>query len=143
VKVVSVRIHGYLDFLIVIAFAAAPSVLHLSGLPVSIAYGLAVTQLALTLVTDFPLGAFKLVPTTLHSSLELVVAVTLIGMPWILGDAADGAASNFYIGAGGTLLAVWLLTDYHTFDRPLPLTPSPRSAAAILRVPEPPKAKKS
>jgi hypothetical protein len=143
VKVVGIHFHGYLDFLIVAAFFAAPTLGHLSGLAASISYGLAITQLALALVTDFPLGVYKLVPTTLHSALELVVAVTLIGLPWILGDAADGAASNFYIGAGGGLLVVWLLTDYHTLDQPRPLTPSPRSEAAILRIPEPPKAKKS
>ncbi len=65
-KVLSPTIHGILDYVVVIAFALAPALLGLSGLPAAISYSLAVVHLLLTLATAFPLGAVKLVPLPLQ-----------------------------------------------------------------------------
>jgi len=54
--IINPRIHGYLDYFTVIVFLLAPSLLSLSGVAGLLSYTLAIIHLAMTLVTDFPLG---------------------------------------------------------------------------------------
>jgi hypothetical protein len=68
-RILSPRVHGVLDYVVVAAFLASPTVLKLSETPALIAYVLAGVHLALTLVTTFPLGAVKLVPFAIHGAL--------------------------------------------------------------------------
>ncbi len=55
-KPIAPTIHGYVDYLTVVVFLAAPKLLGLDGLPALLSWTLAGVHLALTLVTDFPLG---------------------------------------------------------------------------------------
>jgi hypothetical protein len=118
-KVLSQRSHGILDYLTVAAFLLAPSILGLSGTPAVISYALAGIHLALTLLTAFPLGVQKLVPMALHAALELIVSVSLIPLPWILGSSAHPTARWFFPGAGAVIFAVWLITDYRGVRKPV------------------------
>ncbi len=111
-KILSPTVHGFLDYLVVVAFAVAPTVVGLAGLPAAISYALAAVHLLLTLVTAFPLGAIKLVPLWLHGAIELIVSVALVALPWILKFAADTTARNFYLGAGALIFVTWAVTDY-------------------------------
>jgi hypothetical protein len=58
-KVISPRIHGYLDFLTVVIFLLAPTLLGLSQLSAILAYGLAVVHLIVTLASDFSFWGSK------------------------------------------------------------------------------------
>lgn len=111
-KILTPKIHGYLDYGVVILFLTAPTLFGLTGIPAIVAYTLAVVHLLVTVVTIFPLGIVQLLPLPLHGAIELVVSFTLIALPWILGFALDLAARNFYIAAGVLIFAVWLVTDY-------------------------------
>jgi hypothetical protein len=111
-KVFTPRTHGYLDYVTVVAFGSAPSVLGLHGLPGMIAYVLAAVHLALTLITAFPLGAVALVPLRIHGAIELVVSIALVALPWVLSFSTDSVARTFFMGAGIVIFAVWLLTHY-------------------------------
>jgi hypothetical protein len=111
-KIINPRIHGILDYVVVAAFAIAPTAAGLKGLPALISYSLAVVHLLLTLVTDFPLGVAKIVPLRIHGAIEFVVSIALVALPWMLNFALDVAARNFYVGAGALIFAVWLVTDY-------------------------------
>jgi hypothetical protein len=111
-KIISPKLHGILDYVVVAAFAMAPAVLGLTGLAAVISYALAGIHLLLTLVTAFPLGVVKIVPLPLHGAIELVVSIALVGLPWILKFAQDATARTFYVGAGVVVFAVWLVTDY-------------------------------
>ena len=55
-KPIRPTMHGYLDYLTVVVFLAAPKLLGLEGLPALLSWTLAAVHLALTLITDFPLG---------------------------------------------------------------------------------------
>ncbi len=88
-KILSPRIHGILDYAVVAAFLATPSVLNLSGAPALVAYVLAGVHLGLTLGTAFPLGAIKGIPLSIHGALELIVSVSLVPLPWILGSRSS------------------------------------------------------
>src|SRR5260221_3545523 len=98
-KILSPRIHGILDYAVVAAFLATPSVLNLSGTPALVAYVLAGVHLALTLGTAFPLGATKVIPLSIHGALELIVSVSLVPLPWILGLPSDVTVRHFYVVA--------------------------------------------
>ncbi len=107
-NILTPRAHGYLDYVVVVVFLLAPTVFGLSGFPEVLSYLLAVVHLALTLLTNFALGAVKVIPLNLHSTIEVVVGPVLI----ILGIVLGGAAAAFYIAIGVIILLVWVLTNY-------------------------------
>jgi len=111
-KGLSTRAHGYLDYVTVVGFALAPALLALERVPKLICYGLAGIHLLLTLLTDFPLGVAKLVPSKAHALIEFIVSIVLVILPWVLEFAENPVARNFFIAAGVTIFVVWLLTDY-------------------------------
>ena len=109
-KIISPRVHGYLDYVTVVLFLVAPTLIGLTGMAGAIAYALAGIHLAMTLVTDFPLGAAKLLPFTIHGWVERVVGPVLILLPFGLGF--DAPARSFYIVIGIVIVLIGLLTDY-------------------------------
>lgn len=113
-KILDPKIHGILDYAVVVAFAVAPSVVGLAGLTAAISYALAAIHLLLTLVTDFPLGVAKIVPLRVHGAIELIVSLALVALPWILNFSSDATARLFYVVAGVLIFAVWLITDYRS-----------------------------
>ena len=115
-KILSSTVHGILDYVVIIAFALAPTVFGLEGAPASISYILAVVHLLLTVLTAFPPGLFKIIPAFFHGWIELVVAICLILLPFVVGFV--GAARNFYLAAGVIIFIVWLITNYTTAESP-------------------------
>lgn len=111
-KFLSPRLHGYLDYGVVLIFLAAPT-FGLSGVPAFIAYSLAVVHLGVTLLTAFPLGLAQVLPFRLHGMIEFVVSFALIALPWVLGFSAVPAARNFYVIMSALIFLVWLVTAYH------------------------------
>lgn len=111
-KVISARMHGYLDFLTVILFLLAPTLFGLNQVPALLAYSLAAIHLLVTLASDFPFGIVKIIPFPVHGWIERVVGPALIAVPFILGFAADEIARNFYIAMGFVIIVVGVLTDY-------------------------------
>jgi hypothetical protein len=111
-NIINSKVHGILDYAVVIGFAFVPTLLGFTGLPATISYVLAAVHLLLTLVTAFPLGVIKIVPLPLHGAIEFVVSIALFALPWILKFASDTAARNFYLGAGVLIFVVWRITDY-------------------------------
>ena len=77
-KIISPRMHGYLDYVTVVAFLLAPTLIGLTGLPAMLAYLLAGVHLLMTLLTEFPLGIVKLIPLPLHGWVERVVGPVLV-----------------------------------------------------------------
>lgn len=116
-KVVSPRIHGYFDFLTVVIFLLAPTLLGLSELPAMLAYALAGVHLIVTLASDFPFGIIKIIPFTIHGWIERLVGPSLIALPFILGFADEEAARNFYVAMGLIVIVLGLLTDYKGVER--------------------------
>ncbi|HEX2570482.1 MAG TPA: hypothetical protein VH877_13070 [Polyangia bacterium] len=117
-KILSPRLHGYLDYLTVLIFVLAPTLLGLTGVPAMLAYTLAGVHLAMTLLTNFPMGLVKLVPMPLHGWVERVVGPTLIAIPFLLGFSGDTKALSFYIAMGATIIVVGVVTDYQGVEAP-------------------------
>jgi hypothetical protein len=110
-KVISDTTHGILDYLTVAIFALAPSILGLTGFAALVSYVLAVIHLAMTLLTNMPLGVIKIIPMRLHALVEVIVGpilvVAALVLPTILGDRRE-----FFLVMGLVILGVWLLSSY-------------------------------
>ncbi|MDB5103100.1 MAG: uncharacterized protein JWP91_789 [Fibrobacteres bacterium] len=115
-KFIPPKIHGYLDYAVILVLALAPSIFRFVGEAATVTYALAALYLVLVLLTAYPLGVFKLIPFTIHGAIELVLSPLLIAMPWIAGFRNDDSARYFYIVAGVALFLVWLTTDYKAAD---------------------------
>jgi hypothetical protein len=113
--VLSPKIHGVLDYVVVLIFLAAPRSLGLTGVAAFLSYALAAIHLGLTVLTDFPMGVVKAVPVLLHGWIELAVGPALIAAPWVLG--LTGQARAFYVSAGAAIFIVWWGTDYRPDPR--------------------------
>lgn len=115
-KFLSPRVHGYLDYLVVIALALAPTILGFHGAPRVLCYVLAIAQLGMSLLTAYPLGIKHLIPFTVHGGIEVGVTVLLLVAPWLFGFSPDMNARYFYLVSGIVLGIVYLVTNYHAAD---------------------------
>lgn len=109
-KILTPRFHGYLDYLTVIVFLAAPLLLGLEGLSAIISYLLAAIHLLMTILTDFSLGFAKLIPIKTHGWIETVVGPLILLLPFIVG--LYETARIFYMTIGAFITIVSLITDY-------------------------------
>ena len=117
-KILSPTTHGVLDYLLAIAFLAAPAFFGFeSEAAASLARIIGIAYLIASFVTRYPLGALKWIPFPVHGVLEAIMAVSWIVMPWLFGFAEDVVARNFFIAAGIGLLIVAALTDYQSSER--------------------------
>jgi len=109
-KIASPTLHGCLDYLTVVLFLVAPTLVGLSGIAATLSYTLAAIHLAMTLATDFSLGEVKVIHFAIHGWVERVVGLALILLPFALGF--DAPAQVFYVVMGVVILLVGLVTDY-------------------------------
>ncbi len=109
-KFINAKVHGILDYATVALFVLAPSLVPLSELAVIISYTLAVVHLTMTILTDFSMGLFKVIPLKLHGYVEFVVGIAIPLMPFVLGF--DGIDFYFYLVVGISIFIVGHVTDY-------------------------------
>jgi hypothetical protein len=115
-RVLSARIHGYLDLLIVALLAIGSLAVGLGGTPLLIALLIAAALLILTLATRFPLGVRRVIPFWVHGLIELAVAVLFVSLPFSAGYAPGSPARRFYVVMAAFIFLVWVLTDYKSED---------------------------
>ena len=111
-RFISARIHGMLDFVVVLLFLLGPLVMGLGGSPAAISYTLAVVHLLMTLMTRFPAGRWKTIPFFVHGIVELIVGIALLILPSFEGYSPGSPARQFYLAMGAVILVVWALTAY-------------------------------
>lgn len=110
-KFISPKLHGIIDFLVVLFLLASPMLFGLNGFVAIFTYALGMVHLLLTLLTDFSAGLFKVIPFALHGAIELIVGIALIILAFtIFKDSGTGKV--FYLGFGAAVLLTWLFTDY-------------------------------
>ncbi len=109
--------HGVIDYLMVILLAIGPSVAGFTGRQAMMCYGLAVVHFLLTIITRFPLGITKTLPFWLHGTVEIIVALLLIILPWLAHFSAGVHSRNFFVAIGVLIAVIWALTNYRSADR--------------------------
>jgi hypothetical protein len=111
-KLVTPMIHGYLDYLTVVVFLAAPKLVGFEGLPALLSWTLAGVHLALTLATKFPLGWRPWLPFWIHGWIERIVGPALVLIAFLPVFSSSSSAFGFYLFMGLVIVAVSWLTNY-------------------------------
>jgi hypothetical protein len=116
-KFISPKIHGLIDYLVVVFLLVSPTLFGFNGLVATFTYALAAVHLLLTVLTDYPLGVVKVIPVSLHAAIELLVGVALIVLAYTLfGNNAEGS-KLYYVIFGTIVLLTWAVTDYKGVSR--------------------------
>ena len=115
-RILSPRVHGVIDLVLIIVLLLAPTLVGLGGSPAAVAYSLAAILLLLTLVTKYPMGVWKQIPFLYHGIVELIVGMALLLLPSYAGYGPGSPAKRFYLAMGAAILVVWALTAYRGSD---------------------------
>jgi len=108
----SSKLHGIIDYVVVIFLLASPSLFGLPEFTTCCTYILAGIHFTLTILTDFELGLIKVIPFKVHGMVELIVSLALIGFAFYVGGREGDLARNFYIGFGIAVFLTWLISEY-------------------------------
>ena len=108
----SPRAHGVLDYTTSLATAAVPRLFDFPQPAAALCYALAGGYTALSLVTDYPLSAKRVVPFKAHGATEGLIGLALPALPWALGFARHRAARNFCFALAAVTAVVASLTDW-------------------------------
>ena len=104
------RVHGVLDYAIVVLFVLGPSLVGISGPAALNCYISGAVQLLLTLFTDMPLGVVKMIPLKVHGAVELIVGHGLIMAAWTVPGLQDGQVILTLMGAA--IFFLWVSSNY-------------------------------
>lgn len=115
-RVLSARIHGYLDFVIVLILVIGPFAVGLGGSPALISWLVAAALLLLILATRYPMGVWGSIPFVLHGLIELAIAAFFAALPFTAGYSPGSPARRFYVTMAAVVFLVWVLTDYKHED---------------------------
>lgn len=113
-RVVSPRMHAPVDYVLVGAFALAPSVLGLGQVASIVSWVLAAGYLGLSMFTAYPLGMAKVIPFPTHGKIEMVLGPALIALPFLAGFG--DVATTFFAVAGLAISGAALTTDYRAAE---------------------------
>ncbi len=111
-KIINSKVHGIIDYLVVVFLLAAPILFNLPPTTTLFTFLLGGIHLALTLLTNTEMGLIKMIPFPVHGWIELIVALALVGVAFYLGGLEGDLARNFYLGFAGAVFLTWALTDY-------------------------------
>lgn len=108
------KIHGIIDYLVVLFLLLSPTLFGLPHFTALFTYVLGAIHLILTVSTNFELGIVKVIPFKIHGMIELIVAISLLGCAFYLGNLEGVVAKNYYIGFSIAVFLTWALTDYNS-----------------------------
>ena len=111
-KFISPKIHGIIDYLVVVFLFASPCYFHFGSLWSTFTYALGAVHLLLTILTNYPMGIIKVIPVGVHATIELLVGIALIAAAYLLFKDEQPYAMLYYIIFGTVVLLTWLVTDY-------------------------------
>ena len=109
-KFLSDKMHGILDYGVVVIFALAPSLLGIVDTAALLCYALAAIHLVMTVFTDMPLGVVKIIPIKLQNTNKLIVGLALIVAAWTVAGLISGQL--FFTLMGAIIFFVWVSSNY-------------------------------
>ena len=108
----SPRVHGILDYFTVLFLLFSPSLFEMQTTGSVFTYVLAIVHLILTVLTDFPAGALKIIPLKLHGLIEIVVSIALIVVAVWFRSSGDNISFYYYFIFAVILFIVWTTSEY-------------------------------
>jgi hypothetical protein len=116
-KIISSKVHGILDYLVVIFLAVSPALFKMEGSLATFTYIVAGAGFLLTIITAFEAGLIKLIPFRIHGLLEFALALGLTGAAFWYNFNNNDLGFFFYLGVAIGILLFFLLTDFGTAKR--------------------------
>lgn len=88
-RFITTQAHGWIDYIVGVVLIVAPWLFGFAAggpetwVPVVLGLGIIVYSL----LTDYELGAVKLIPMNVHLGIDIVVGIVLLVSPWLFGFA--------------------------------------------------------
>lgn len=111
-KIISSKLHGVLDYIVVIFLLASPTIFKMDGFLCSFTYTLAAVHFLLTILTRFELGIIKVIPLPLHGIIEFFVAIALSLVSFWFNRNGNALGFYFYLYFAIAVMLVFIATDY-------------------------------
>jgi hypothetical protein len=105
--------HGALEYVVAILFIVAPFLFDFqatAATAASVVVGLGL--LAFTACSDLPTGLVKLITPGVHLTVDVVVAVLMVALPFVLGFTNEGAPTAWFIALGVLHLLISIGTRF-------------------------------
>ena len=83
------KTHGYLDYLVAVLLIAAPWLFgfYRGGTESWVPIILGVTTIVYSLLTNYELGAFRVIPFNVHLGIDVLSGIFLAASPWLFNFA--------------------------------------------------------
>jgi hypothetical protein len=94
------RVHGVLDYLTAGVLIGAPALLGFrkNGMQTWLPIALGVGTIGYSLLTDYELGLFRIIPMPMHLALDAANGALLAASPWLFGFAEEVSAPHLGLG---------------------------------------------
>jgi hypothetical protein len=109
-KLFSSKIHGFIDYVLGVVLLAAPYLFGFSEVEAAArsAQLIGLIVLAQSIMTDYELGLFKIIPMRVHLMLDLVASLFLAASPFLFSFSENG--SNVWLPHVVTGIAYLLIS---------------------------------
>ncbi len=99
-RFIPTRVHGVLDYVTAGVLIAAPSLLGFrkNGMQTWLPIALGVGTIGYSVLTDYELGLFKIIPMPMHLALDAANGALLAASPWLFGFAEEISAPHLGLG---------------------------------------------
>ena len=106
-------VHGLIEYLAAAAFIVAPFALGFdSGAATAVSIVTGVIVLVVAATTDGKTSLVNQIPVGVHVVLDFVLAVALIGAPFLFGFSGESDPTAFFIGIGVLHLLITIATRF-------------------------------
>jgi len=109
---IGVRLHGWLDDLVVLVYLAGALALGLHGPARVIAFGGAAVHFVLTRLTDYPQGTIHLIPFRTHAFIELGEGAAVLAATFAVAWDQPPPVRGFLAAMGAAQLGAFAFSDY-------------------------------
>jgi hypothetical protein len=114
-RLITKKIHAYLDYPMAVALIVLPFVLGLENfnpLALQLSVGTGIAAFILTLLTDHRLGAYRIIPYKVHLAIDALVGIMFVIAPFLFSFQEVDA--YYYWIIGGSVLTVVSLNKAET-----------------------------
>lgn len=118
-KILSPTAHGVVDVCLITVLAMAPIMFDLAPGIDTACFIMAGGYLVLTLLTDFKLGLFRVVPLPVHGWLDLLTGSALLATPFLFQFPHNGSERGLFWLIGAVSVISWIITDWKSQPRSL------------------------
>jgi hypothetical protein len=117
-KIINTKIHGLIDYLMVIVLVATPRLCQLEfGNPeCAIFYIMAAVGLVYSILTKYELGLLRILPMKLHLISDVLFGILLASSPWWLGFSERIYLPHLLLGIIAIIVAAITKTNVDNVD---------------------------